>query len=185
MAIITLNNNSLSSVTSLPFGTGITQTDNWRINSNLTGLSYPGGDITANWERADSTGQGSNMVIGSGMTQSSGVFTFPATGIYLIATYWEIGATNHNDPYIQVQTLVTTNNGSSYNAAARNGQGLTKYDTTTFITGSMSNTIIIDVADTSNTKVKFYFRVGGSNPTLVGENTEGKNGVSFVRLGDT
>ena len=166
-----------------PLG-GITQADNWRINTSLTGLSYPGADITANWERADSTGQGSNMVIGDGMSQSSGVFTFPATGIYLISTYWEVAATNHNDPYIQVQTLVTTNN-SSYNAAARNGQGLTKYDTSTEINGSMSNTIIIDVADTSNTKVKFYFRVSGSNPKLVGANTEGKNGVCFVRLGDT
>ena len=166
-----------------PLG-GITQADNWRINTSLTGLSYPGADITANWERADSTGQGSNMVIGDGMSKSSGVFTFPATGIYLISTYWEVAATNHNDPYIQVQTLVTTNN-SSYNAAARNGQGLTKYDTSTEINGSMSNTIIIDVADTSNTKVKFYFRVSGSNPKLVGANTEGKNGVCFVRLGDT
>ena len=165
-------------------GGGITQCDNWRINTNLTGLSYPGADITANWERADSTGQGSAMVIGDGMSESSGVFTFPATGIYLLSTFWEIGATNHNDPYIQVQTLVTTNN-SSYGIAARNGQGLTKYDTSTFITGSMSNTILIDVADTSNTKVKFYFRVSGSNPTLVGSNTEGKNGVCFVRLGDT
>ena len=69
-----ITNASLNAVTALPFGTGITQTDNWRINTFLTGLSYPGGDITANWERADSTGQGANMVIGSGMTQSSGVF---------------------------------------------------------------------------------------------------------------
>ena len=165
-------------------GGGITECDNWRINTSLTGLSYPGAVITANWERADSTGQGSNMVIGSGMSESSGVFTFPATGIYLISTYWEVAATNVNDPYIQVQTQVTTDN-SSYNAAARNGQGLTKYDSSTEIYGSMSNTIIIDVADTSNTKVKFYFRVSGSHAKLIGANTEGKNGVCFVRLGDT
>jgi hypothetical protein len=169
---------------SLIKGGGITECDNWRINTSLTGLSYPGADITANWERADSTGQGSNMVIGSGMSESSGVFTFPATGIYLISTYWEVAATNVNDPYIQVQTRVTTDN-SSYNAAARNGQGLTKYDSSTEIYGSMSNTIIIDVADTSNTKVKFYFRVSGSHAKLIGANTEGKNGVCFVRLGDT
>ena len=93
-------------------------------------------------------------------------------------------STNVNDPYIQVQTQVTTDN-SSYNAAARNGQGLTKYDSSTEIYGSMSNTIIIDVADTSNTKVKFYFRVSGSHAKLIGANTEGKNGVCFVRLGDT
>jgi len=167
----------------LPVG-GITQADNWRINTSLSGLSYPGADITANWERADSTGQGSNMVIGNGISESSGVFTFPATGIYLISTYWEIGATNANDPYLQVQTLVTTNN-SSYGIVSRNGQGLTKYDSSTFITGSMSNTVLIDVASTSNTKVKFYFRISGSHATLVGSNTEGKNGVCFVRLGDT
>ena len=167
----------------LPVG-GITQADNWRINTTLTGLSYPGADITANWERADSTGQGSNMVIGNGISESSGVFTFPATGIYLISTYWEIGATNANDPYLQVQTLVTTNN-SSYGAVARNGQGLTKYDSSTEIYGSMSNTVLIDVANTSNTKVKFYFRISGSHAKLIGDNTEGKNGVCFVRLGDT
>ena len=167
----------------LPVG-GITQADNWRINTSLTGLSYPGAVITANWERADSTGQGSNMVIGNGISESSGIFTFPATGIYLISTYWEVAATNANDPYIQVQTLVTTDN-SNYGIVSRNGQGLTKYDSSTEINGSMSNTVIIDVASTSNTKVKFYFRISGSHAKLVGSNTEGKNGVCFVRLGDT
>ena len=37
--------------------------------------------LSANWERNDSTGYSS---IGTGMAESSGIFTFPQTGIYLI-----------------------------------------------------------------------------------------------------
>ena len=157
---------------------GITEADMFRLSANVSGDLTP---ISANLERADDA---TFAKLGTGVSVSSGVFTFPATGIYLISTYWEVAATNANDPYIQVQTLVTTNN-SSYGIASRNGQGLTKYDSSTEINGSMSNTVIIDVASTSNTGVKFYFRVSGSHAKLVGSNTEGKNGVCFVRLGDT
>mgnify|MGYP003324610891 CR=1 FL=1 len=161
-------------------GGQIEMVDVWWTNSNQD-ISADTGTVATNWARITETGNGR---IGTGMTHSSGIFTFPATGIYLISTYWEVAATNANDPYIQVQTLVTTNN-SSYGIVSRNGQGLTKYDSSTEINGSMSNTVIIDVASTSNTKVKFYFRISGSHAKLVGSNTEGKNGVCFVRLGDT
>ena len=48
----------------------------WRITADFTGAGNP---IAANWELADTAGYGS---LGSNMTQSSGVFTFPATGMY-------------------------------------------------------------------------------------------------------
>ena len=54
--------------------------DEWRINANVTQGS--GAQvITSNWERADT---GNSGKIGTGMTQSSGVFTYPSTGIYLV-----------------------------------------------------------------------------------------------------
>jgi hypothetical protein len=59
------------------FANGITEADSWRLTSNKNA----DGDLTANLERDDSTGFG---YIGTGMTQSSGIFTFPTTGIYLI-----------------------------------------------------------------------------------------------------
>ena len=55
---------------------GVTVADQWKITSNVTGSS----DLTSNWAR-DTTRNGGN--VGSAMTQSSGIFTFPSTGIYL------------------------------------------------------------------------------------------------------
>ena len=49
MAIIKPNNNTLSAVTALPFGTGITEADQFRLTTDFGS----NGDITANLERTD------------------------------------------------------------------------------------------------------------------------------------
>ena len=56
---------------------GITEIDQWRISADLSittlnTLTH----ITANWERNDTSGFGR---VGTGMTESSGTFTFPST----------------------------------------------------------------------------------------------------------
>ena len=58
---------------------GITQADMWRKSANQTMPSNA--VISSDWERADTDGA---TYIGTGLTESSGVFSFPATGIYLI-----------------------------------------------------------------------------------------------------
>ena len=51
---------------------GITMADQWRITSNLSSSS---GTFNANWERVDTEFD----KLGTGLTQSSGVFTYPQT----------------------------------------------------------------------------------------------------------
>ena len=53
---------------------GITMADIWRVTG---GFNTSGGDITTNWERADTVQYGT---IGTGLTESSGIFSFPQTG---------------------------------------------------------------------------------------------------------
>ena len=60
---------------------GITMADQWRLSAATTFSSGASNKISSNWERTDTTGYGT---IGSAMTESSGEFSFPATGIYLI-----------------------------------------------------------------------------------------------------
>ena len=61
------------------FANGITMADQWRLAADLTN---PGAsDITANLERVDDA---TFSKIGTGMTESSGIFTFPSTGLYHI-----------------------------------------------------------------------------------------------------
>ena len=54
---------------------GITMADQWRLatDRNVSSITET---IDANWERVDHSGYGP---IGSAMTESSGIFTFPST----------------------------------------------------------------------------------------------------------
>ena len=58
---------------SLVGGGGITVAQQWRVTSNFNETSGVN-DVTANWEAVDSDGYG---VLGSAMSESSGIFTFP------------------------------------------------------------------------------------------------------------
>ena len=58
---------------------GITEMDQWRLTTNVT-VSASGGFLTSDWERNDTN----FSKIGTGMTESSGVFTFPSTGIWQV-----------------------------------------------------------------------------------------------------
>ena len=90
---------------------GLTQSDMWYMTSNIT---EDVGFITANWTRY--TGPGGN--IGSALTQSSGVFTFPSTGFYKID--YIIGfrnqSSNHAFTEVYCQLFYTQDN-SSYTDA--------------------------------------------------------------------
>ena len=57
-------------------GGGVTEADQWRVTSDFS----PAGFVTANWERNDTNFD----KIGTGMSESSGVFTFASTGIYSV-----------------------------------------------------------------------------------------------------
>ena len=154
---------------------GISMADMWRISSSFTGVSSAS-DITANWERVDSDGYGQ---LGTGMTESSGIFTFPSTGIYLIDFRGTGSKGNGEVSYAGIVISVTTNN-SSYSDAANsfNGSGGTGYYY------SFSCQHILDVTDTSTHKVKFQF--AASHPAdIFGNSSNTDTGVTFIRLGDT
>ena len=79
-------NSAVTSAKSSGLG-GVTEADQWRITSNQTINAHQGYNwgnanvmLTSNWERNDTYFD----KIGTGLTESSGVFTFPSNGIYNI-----------------------------------------------------------------------------------------------------
>ena len=62
---------------SLVGGGGLTEADQFRLSASIS--AGTNADITANLERVDTTG---SPKVGTGMSESSGIFTFPSTGIY-------------------------------------------------------------------------------------------------------
>ena len=153
-------------------GGGITMADQWRLTANAVGGSA---DITSNWERNDSTGFGQ---LGTGMTESSGIFTFPSTGIYLVRFYLnDLGGSSFLNSYSRI--YVTTDN-SSYTEVAR-GHGVGAANHSQVIPAES----IIDVTNTSNVKVKFAYYHGDGGGTALGNTSINVTYVTFIRLGDT
>jgi len=167
---------------SLIKGGGITEADQWRLSTTLTSVtdSY----ITANLERVDNTGWGK---IGTGMSESSGVFTFPSTGTWLVKyqflCYGTVTPSSNWDGFVDPEIHVTTNN-SSYAAISRGYAGLFDMGGNIGGSGTMCESLI-DVTDTSNVKIKFYINSLASTTTIYGATDKTGTGFSFIRLGDT
>ena len=153
---------------------GITEADQWRVTSDFT----PAGTVTANWERNDTNFD----KLGTGMSESSGVFTFPSTGIWEVT--WDV-TLKHNGSSRELQTRIqmTTNN-SSYSNIAENGSFVQQTDSNTTYAHGNANAIV-DISDTTNRKVKFYFNNTGSVGNVDGSSGENKTWATFTRLGDT
>jgi hypothetical protein len=153
-------------------GIGITEMDNWRINTSQT---YNGvSDITSGWERNDTTFQ----KIGTGLSESSGVFSFPSTGKYYIVFYlsWTTSnPSNYNGGYIRV-----TIDGSNY---TRRADGFDDVQANGGY-GHCSCHLMLDVENTTTHKVKFEVESQTSS-TLRGDSGRNISGFTCIRLGDT
>ena len=156
------------------YSQGITMSDNWRITASYS--ANLNSDFSSNWERVDTNIPG---FIGEGMSQSSGVFTFPSTGIYLVRF---VSRGNSNDQqYVGSSIYVTSDNGSSYGTAADS------YDSSSGSSYYFTNfcEVVLDISDTSNQKVKFTANSGGTTATWNGSSSSTETGATFIRLGDT
>ena len=174
---VTFPGNATCSGTATGFG-GITMVDNWYVNSSL---SVPTGEttITANWERGTSDQFGR---IGSAMTQSSGVFTFPSTGIYYCSINGGFFRGTGYRRYIG-WTIKTTSDNSSYTHAVINYDSISG-DTNSNVSAAVSATCVFDVTDTSTHKMTFQTDSVESGASVTGVSGRYAN-VLFIRLGDT
>jgi len=153
---------------------GITEADQWRVNSSfdVNGSSF----ITSNWERVDTTGWDK---IGTGMSESSGVFTFPSTGIWNVIFWDTVRPVNNTTMYAGVEYYYTVDNGT-YNNVANFYEGI---GTTAFF-GNISGSHMFDISNVSTHKLKF--RATAANTTTYSANTsETQLSVTFIRLGAT
>jgi len=153
---------------------GITMADQWRMSADLA-ANGSNVTITANLEQVDDTGAG---FIGSAMSVSSGIFTFPSTGIYLISVVYDFSASGNAMTDVDVKIHTTTDN-STYDQTTANYSSAAAGSKTT---GYAQH--IFDVTNTSNCKVKFVYYTNTAS-TLRGSSTQTETGFNFLRLGDT
>ena len=155
--------------------TGGAMFDIWRQTADRTG-SATDYELTSNWERVDDATIG---FIGTGMSESSGIFTFPQTGIYKITFSLEVKNSSDTDG-VNAQIKATTND-SSYStiidrqiSIRATGDTEEGYAITTF-----------DCTNTSTHKLKFVAADFKSSSTMNGSSTNSETYVIFERLGAT
>ena len=156
---------------------GITEADQWRMTSDVSTTSHNTQTLVTNWERNDTSGFG---YIGTGMSHSSGTFTFPSTGIYLIEVVFSYRSTSGGIQYQNVNIQTTTNN-STYSETT---EVYTATQLSSVSRNAGTSTHIFDVTDTSNCKVRLYYFVEGT-AELKGSSSKNITNVKFIRLGDT
>ena len=150
---------------------GITEADQWRVTADITADVDP---IASNLERVDNTGFG---YLGTGMSVSSGTWTFPSTGIYLIRAIGEFAAQAGDNVLMNIR--VTVDN-SSYTTVAFVAGG---EDTGLAANGSCE--FLFDVTSTANCKVRFSASSITAGSVIEGDTSISRTSFTFIRLGDT
>jgi hypothetical protein len=169
---VTFPANATCSGTATGFGS-ITMADQWRITSNLSSSS---GTFSANWERTDTEFD----KLGTGLTESSGVFSFPSNGLYLL--HFHATGAGNGDRYMGVILNVSTDNGSSYQTRSENYASVYNSGNNTW--GNASVNVLLDVTNYSN--FKFYFNHSSSGTiTWYGDTNNAWTGLYTLRIGDT
>ena len=160
---------------SLIGGGGITMADQFRLSADQSGGTNA--IITSNLERVDTDGFGQ---LGTGMTLSSGVFSFPSTGIYNIIVTGHMTVTD-SDSAGNLSIETTTDN-STFNDACIITAGVLASGGCQF---SVRNNFIFDVTNTSTHKFHLKTHSMGSGSYLMGETDRNRTTITVIRLGDT
>ena len=154
---------------------GITHASRWRLTTGFSGNADP---IASNWEVQDNSSYGS---LGSAMSESSGIFTFPSTGFWFVQFIFYTQNTSADNHYTEGMIQATTDN-STYETVASNAQG-TANDQSEYGVGVCST--MLDLTNTSNFKVKFKIGMQNTNSSVLGSTNNNATAVLFLRLGDT
>ncbi len=158
-------------------GGGLEEVDMWRLTTSYEAPYEHPHNITSNLARVSGDGFG---LLGTGMSESSGVFTFPSTGYWLVdfnATFYDNVACRYNEAFIVVGPGWSPQSGAvSYTNPTDS------YD----VYSSCSTSAFIDVTSTSSVQVKFRITIAYQEDGWIkGDSSITYTGMRFIKVGDT
>ncbi len=173
-----------------PAGEGTTHISQWRQNANSTIQTYSNAGnaytyLTANWEKPDNANGIEFTFIGTDFAApSSGIFTYPTTGIWRIdfVLQWaNSGSATVTECYAYIEA--TNDNGTDWLPIGDGGNAIDGGTGTGWLT-SQSHAIQ-DVENVGQDKVRFKSVAGSADATLIGNTNTSNTYVTFTRLCDT
>ena len=172
---------SLGSGATVSGFSGLTNASYWQCTGDQTISAATATVITGSWVTATNNLQGGNE-LGTDLSQSSGVFTFPSTGIWHINAWVRLlrdGDSRYNNLALQ-----STSNNSSFTSESI-GSGFIKDQTTADdATAGVNVFAILDITDVSNQKIRL--QLTPENQVVVdGSSSYSSTGLIAMRLGNT
>jgi len=138
--------------------------------------------ITSNLERVDTSFE----KIGTGMSESSGIFTFPSTGKYEVRFVVTAKNSQSSGERNYVGNIQLTTNNSSYSNVASSSNNIGYYSSSSNNWQTTSMHVFLDITDTSNMKVRFNVEANGnSNTYTMSSSTSNITYMTFIKIGDT
>ena len=155
-------------------GGGITEADMWRLTSGFNSDQDP---ISSNLERIDDATFGK---IGTGVSVSSGIWTFPSTGVWLVKMITK--GNTYDDSYYS--NIYGTANNSSYDKLAYGFSGNNHSDTDYFV---FTIETFFNCTNVSTHKIKFTTSgmAGGGGTQIFTDTDANATCFQFIRLGDS
>lgn len=143
--------------------------DQWRLTANFdtTNTTLTG------WERPDDSY--SSYI--NGLSESSGVFTFSKTGLYMVYCHFMAQAVS-NDGSMGLELRVSTDSGSTYDAAALSYVG----DTDTGNNNGTAFHYLLNVTDASTFRVLLETKSLTTGSFILGNTTANLTAITFVKL---
>ena len=150
--------------------------DQLRLTTD-TSITTSETDITS-WIRINSTGQGTTT---SQVSESSGIFTFPTTGLYLVMFHASIGRINANVSNIDIRLRSSTDDFASNTLIIESNAG---------ITGSTPSELaplitLFNVSNTATDKIKVTAEASLTGTQLRGSSGTNKTYITFLRITGT
>ena len=149
--------------------------DSWQFTADYTGNSEP---ITANWERTDDYTAWQNYPIGAGWTESSGIFTPTATGIWFIEF---CAAFSYNGDSTSANSAIFVSPTAGQWAGANN-QHIDDQGASVWATAK--STAIVDVNTTTYSNFVVEFHTTSQDQSATGNNRPHSK-VLFIKIADT
>ena len=138
--------------------------DQFEVSSDISAA----GDITSNLRRV----QHSAFASVNGMTESSGIFSFPFTGLYRVEVFYKSAPLSNDNIVLSINA--TINNSSYFQTSTANARGA----------GDQSSycSALINVTDISLVKVKFNLASVTSGSVVTGSASHTTTSFIFTRI---
>ena len=152
-------------------GKEISEIDQWRLSANVNGSgSSTYTLINTNWERNDSDNFAKK---GTGLSESSGVFTFPSTGFWKID--WNFEGVQNDGSYLRIKMMFGGSSGNNSSVSEDvSGAGSSEYVSTTA-------SVILKVTDVAD---KFTFYNSMSNGNMSADSGSQRSGFTCIKIND-